>query len=64
MCSTRLSRMPTGSIRQETMAEYYCPTCESTDVDVYKFPDEPEVHIYCQENGCGGIHRSVDVGTL
>jgi len=46
------------------MAERRCLTCESTDVDVYEFPDEPKVHIYCQEDGCGWIHRSVDAGTF
>ena len=44
------------------MTGYHCLTCRSQNVAAYEFPDEPKVHIYCQEDGCDWIHRSVSIG--
>ena len=44
------------------MTDYHCLTCRSPNVKAYEFPDEPKVHIYCQEDGCGWMHRSISIG--
>ena len=42
--------------------EYHCLECKSPNVEAYEFPDEPTVHIYCQAEGCGWMHRGVSIG--
>lgn len=41
--------------------DYYCLTCGSTDVETYEL-DDGTVHIYCEEDDCGWIHRKVAPG--